>query len=297
MSALLAPDRVVGLTPTGNLRRRLLVSRVVVVLATAAAALAVGVLGLLVVYVFVQGVSTLSWSFLTSSLPTPGGPGGVGPALLGTGELMVIATAISLPVGVGTALCLSEYVGPRAASALGLFLDLMSGVPTIVTGIFIYALIAIPDGESGLAGAIALSIVMTPLIARASLISIERVPGTLREAADALGVARWRAMLTVVLPGAAGGILTATVLAAARAAGETAPLLFNDSIFVGQGVQLNPVHAVPNIPVEIYELIQAPSATATAQSWGMAFVLLAFILLANVGARLMLGRSRKKHGL
>jgi phosphate transport system permease protein len=136
---------------------------------------------------------------------------------------------------------------------------------------------------------------MTPLIARASVEALSRVPGTLREAADALGVARWRTVLGIILPSALNGIVTATILASARAAGETAPLLFTTTLY-GSGYQLNPLHALPNIPFEIYSLSEAGYPDGVTKAWGAAFVLLAAILIANIAARTLVGRSQRRLG-
>ncbi|MGO9899269.1 MAG: phosphate ABC transporter permease PstA [Solirubrobacteraceae bacterium] len=294
MSAL--PDPDFSLTASGNLRRRAVVSRLIETGATAAAVLAVAVLGILVYYVASQGIGAISWTFLTSSLPPPFGTGsGIGPAIAGTGEIVAFATLIALPVGVLTALYLSEFAGGRVASVVKLLVDMLNGIPTIVTAVVVYGLIVLAFGESGFAGSVALSIVMVPLITRASLEALVRVPGTLREAADALGVGRWRTVVGVIIPGAMGGILTASILAAARAAGETAPLLICDSLF-GPGLQLNPFKAMPNIPFAILALTEQGSASATQTAWGAAFVLLFAILVANVGARALVARSNRRSG-
>ena len=298
MTASGIPDPAYALTPTGNLRRRAAISRLFESIAVGAAGLAVGVLGILVVYVAVRGLSIVSVSFLTSNLPPPtGDSGGIGPALLGTGEIVLFATLIALPVGVLTALFLNEYAGPRTAAALSLLLDLMNGLPTIVAGVFVFGLIVVPmNKQSAYAAAIALAVVMLPLIARASLEALRRIPPTLREAADALGVSRWRTVVGVILPGAASGIATATILAIARASGETAPLLFTDTLFTSPGVQLDPTQTVPNIPFEIYTLVESGYPGAVSRAWGAAFVLLAAILAANIIARTVVGRSERKYG-
>ena len=196
-----------------------------------------------------------------------------------------------------TALYLTEYAEPssRSARALRTALDLLQGVPTIVVGLFVFGLMVVGHGESGFAGSVALSIVMLPLIARSSQEVLLLVPGTLREAADALGVERWRAILTVVLPAAAGGIVTGAILAVARAAGETAPLLLVDSLF-------NPnTHAAGDLRprrsqhpgADLHGVQPRRSPRRLARAWGAAFVLLGLILIANIGARLMLARYRR----
>jgi phosphate transport system permease protein len=296
MSAI--PDPNFSLAPSGNLRRRMRVSRALEWLMTAAAVLAVGVLAIFVVYVAIKGISVISWSFLTGDLPPPtGAAGGMGPALVGTIELVLIGALISVPVGVLTAIYLTEFASPRVGATVRMMLDLMNGIPTIIAGIFAFALLVESTGQqSAIAGSVALSIVMTPLITRTSMEALGRVPGTMREAADALGVSTWRTVLRVILPTAAGGIATATILAVARAAGETAPLILTNTLY-GPGYQLNPLHAVPNIPVEIFQLVESGYQGSINQAWGMAFVLLVTILALNVFARVMLRRSERKRGL
>ncbi len=238
-------------------------------------------------------------SFLTAQLPAPGGivpGGGMGPALAGTAEIILIATIIALPVGVLTAIYLSEFAGRRVGRVLTTALEQMAGVPTILVGVFIFGLVVAHFGQSAIAAGIALAIVEVPLIARASIESLRRVPGTLREAADALGVARWRTILGVILPTASNGIVTATILAVARAAGETAPVLLTCDVF-GQTYQLDPRHSVATVPVEILQLLLSGTTSAVDKAWGMAFVLMAAILLVNIGARVWLRRSERKRGL
>jgi phosphate transport system permease protein len=291
------PDPTLALTATGNLRRRQMFSRLFEALTVAAAVLAVAVLGILVYYVAKQGLSVISFSFLTSSqLPDATGVGGgIGPALVGTAELILIATVIALPVGILTALYLTQFAGPRASEVLRLMLDLLAGMPTIIVGVFVAGLITNRFGESALAGGLALSIVEVPLIARASLESISRVPGTMIDAADALGVARWRTITGVILPTAANGIVTATILAVARAAGETAPVLFTSGLFT-QSVSVNPRQSVASVPLELFDLVEQGYPASIRDAWGAALTLMTVILLANIGARVWLRRSERKRG-
>jgi phosphate transport system permease protein len=172
----------------------------------------------------------------------------------------------------------------------------MQSLPTIVVGIFAFSLLVDGGSQSGFAASIALSIVMLPLIARSSQEVLLRVPTSLRDAGDALGVDRWRTVLTVVLPTAAGGILTGTILAVARAAGETAPLLLCDFLFDPTRTTVNIGHAVPNIPITIFTLSQSATPSDVTKAWGAALVLVTLILIANVGARLLLARSRRRTG-
>ena len=291
-------DPTAPLTPSGNLRRRALVDRFVQVVATAAAVAAVAVLVIVLYGVVVRGAAALNLGFVFTN-PQGLTSGGIANSLLGTLEIVAAAALIALPLGILTGLYLTEFAGPRSRTAriLKLALDMMQGLPTIVVGLFVYGLIVIPTHtESGFAGAIALSIVMLPLIARASQEVLLLVPGTLREAADALGVNRWRAVVTVILPVATGGIVTGAILAIARAAGETAPLLICDSLFNPTSTSFNLFHGVPSIPMLIYTSYDLPLASAVTRAWGAALVLIIFILLANIVARLVLARSRGKMG-
>lgn len=292
-----ALDAIAPLTPSGNLRRRLIVSRLAQGGATVATLIAVAALLLVTYDVVRNGAGALSIDFLTQDPPKFGGPGGgIRSAIVGTVIIVAIATAIATPIGILIALYLAEFARPRsrAARLLGLALDLMQGVPAIVVGIFVLGLIVeVQHKDSGFAGSVALAIIMLPLIARSSQEVLRTVPSSLREAADALGVDRWRAILTVILPAALGGILTGTILAVARAAGETAPLLVVDGTF-GPGLTLNPFGPMPNIPVSIWTAAEAADPNGFQRAWGEALVLLAIILVANVGARMLLARSRRQ---
>jgi phosphate transport system permease protein len=291
-------DPTSPLTATGNLRRRMLVSRFVDGGATVAALIAVALLAIVVYAVVKRGASALSFSFVFTN-PQGLVGGGIWNSLIGSVEIVLIGAAIAAPLGILTGLYLTEFAGKRSRTgrALAVALDVLQGVPTIVTGLFVYGLLVIPmRKETGIAGAIALAIVMLPLMARASQEVLLLVPGSLREAADSLGVARWRAVVTVIVPAAAGGIITGIILATARAAGETAPMLICNSIFSPTTTQLNPFKGVPNIPMLIYTQYDLAVPAALARLWGAAFVLLAVILLANIFARVLLARSRAKMG-
>jgi len=291
------PDPAAPLVASGNLRRRAAVSRFVDVSATVSAFAAVAVLAILVFTVISKAWSALSPEFIFTN-PSGLAGGGIANALIGTIEIVAIAAVIALPVGILTGLYLTEFAGAdsRSARLLRLVLDLLQGLPTIIVGVVVYGLIvAVQHKQSGFAASVALAIVMLPLIARSSQEVLLLVPGTLREAADALGVSRWRTVLGVILPAAAGGIATGAILSIARAAGETAPLLVLDSVYNPYTTQLNPFgHGVPNVPILILTTSDLPSPDALTRAWGAAFVLLAAILIANVGARILLARSRAK---
>ena len=291
------PDPTAPLSPSGNLRRRGVVSRVVEVGAWVAALFAVALLVLVVYTVVRNGLAALSLNFLFTN-PVGLGGGGIFNALLGSAVIVAFAALIAVPVGVLTGIYLTEFAGPRsgAARALKLVLDLLQGLPTIIVGVVVYGLlVATTHVETGFAASIALAIVMLPLIARSSQEVLLVVPGSLREAADALGVDRWRTVLGVILPVAIGGIATGAILSIARAAGETAPLLFVDSLYNPSQTQLDLFgHGVPNIPIYIWTTYDLPTANAITNVWGAALVLLTFILLANVAARVLLARTRAK---
>jgi phosphate transport system permease protein len=288
-------DPTAPLNATGNLRRREAVSRSVAIVASLSALGAVAVLAIVVFGVAQHGASAISFKFLTTDPSIFGTGGGIRSAIIGTALIVAGATLIATPIGILTGLYLTEFAGPRSRAARGLklALDLMQGLPTIIVGVVIYGLIVTADGQSGIAGSVALSIIMLPLIARASQEVLLLVPNSLREAADALGVARWRTVLSVILPTAVGGIATGVILAVARAAGETAPLLLLDSLF-RPGTTLNVFGTIPNIPVRIFEDVGEASPDALAQAWGAALTLLTGILIANVFARVLLARSRAR---
>jgi phosphate transport system permease protein len=291
------PDWTGPLIPSGNLRRREAVSRAITLTAMTAAAVAVAMLAIIVLDVARKGASVLSLSFVTHNTVGLGG-GGIANALLGTAVIVAFAGLLATPVGVLTGLYLSEFAGrtSRVGRMLKLALDLLQGLPTIIVGLFIYGLIVVAQNkQTGFAGAVALSIVMLPLISRSSQEVLALVPASMRDAADALGVSRWRTVVGVVLPAAAGGITTGAILAIARAAGETAPLLVCNSIYDPNATQLNIFgHGVPSIPMYILGVSDLPDPEALNHAWAAAFVMLAFILLANVGARVLLARSRAK---
>jgi phosphate transport system permease protein len=289
VSDQLIPDPAAPLTPSGNLRRRQIVSRAAEIAATAAAVVAVGMLAWVIWTVVARGAGAINFEFIFTAFPT-----GVGPMLLGTVVIALVATAMAMPIGVLIALYISEYSGAKGARILKLTLDLVNGLPSIVLGLFVFALLVDHKQQSGFAGSVALAIIELPLIARGSQEVLQLVPQGLREASDALGVARWRSVLTVVLPTALGGIVTSTVLAVARAAGETAPLILATSVFDPKVFSVNPTEALPNVPTWIYKLSEEGNPEGFAEAWGMSLVLVSIILFASLGARALLARSKRK---
>jgi phosphate transport system permease protein len=291
-------DPTAPLVASGNLRRRQFVSRIVQSGATASALAAIAVLLVIVYSVVHRGAGALSLDFLIHDPPQILGAsgGGIANAIVGTALIVTLATAVAILC----ALYLVEFAGPRSrpAQLLQLALDMMQGLPSIVVGLFILGLVVLPEhSDSGFAGSLALAIIMLPLIARTTQEVLRTVPQGLRDASDALGVDRWRSVLTVILPSALSGIVTGTILAVARAAGETAPLLVVDGITSNQTTLDMFGHGVPNIPVLIFTLVESPTPGGFQRAWGASLVLLALILIANIGARVLLARNRKRTGL
>jgi phosphate transport system permease protein len=252
---------------------------------------------LVIYYLIHKGISTWSSQFFTTD---PNGnflgyPGGIRSALLGTLEIVALATAISVPVGIGVALYLTEY-GKQSwfANAVRYFIDVMTGVPSIVFGLFIYIVLVLGHfggtGFSAWKGAIALSLLMLPVVTRAGEVVLLLVPDNLREAALALGSPRWRVVTRVVLPTAGPGLITGSLLAVARGMGETAPLLFTTagalSLTFSLGAQMNA------LPLQIYTDIQSPRAQVVDRAWGAALTLVALVLIFNLLARAFSRRSR-----
>ena len=289
-------DPTAPLTPSGNLRRRLIVSRVAQGGAIIASVLAVAALVLVTFDVVKSGAPVLNLHFLTQDPPQFGAGGGIRDDIIGSAMIVALAAVVAMPIGILIAIYLTEFASPRSRTGnlLRLGLDLMQGVPSIVIGIFFLGFIVdVQHKDSGFAGSMALAVIMLPLIARSTQEVLRLVPRTLRDAADALGVDRWRAILTVILPNAVGGIITGSILAIARAAGETAPLLVLNSTFTNH-TSFNWFNPMPNIPVSILVAQEAQDPQAFPRAWGAALVLLVIILVANVGARTMLARSRRK---
>lgn len=279
-----------------GLPRRRAVNRVMELLAWLAAALAVAILGIVVWSVARRGAGALNLDLLTktpvafSLVPVKQG---LANAFAGSLVIVAVATAMALPVGILVAVYLMEFARPAVRTAVSLTLDVLNGVPAIVIGIFVYGLFVLGHGQSGFAGSFALACIMLPLVARSTMEVLALVPSSLREASLALGVPRWRTTLSIVLPQTIGGIVTGTVLAVARAAGETAPLLFVSSL-VGTQVSWDPHHALQTVPVAIFELAESPDPADHARAWAAALVLLVFILVASLGARWLATRSTRR---
>lgn len=283
-----------SLTLSRRTRRRKVVNLLMQALATLAALAAVAVLALVIISVAQRAASALSWDFFTKTAATFGqSGGGVANALVGSIVIVALATAMAVPVGILIALYVSEFAPPRVGDLVRLVLDVLNGLPSIIIGIFVYGLLVIGSGQAAWKGSFALAIIMLPLIARATQEVLALVPGSLREGALALGASRWRTVLGVVLPTSLGGILTGTVLAIARAAGETAPLLFTTSI-AANAVTWDPREPVLSIPYDIFQLSESPDPADHARAWALGFVLICFVLVTSLSARLLLARYRKR---
>jgi phosphate transport system permease protein len=251
---------------------------------------------LVLFYVIKRGIGSWSGSFFTTD-PTGaflGDPGGVKSALLGTIEIVALAAVIAIPIGVGVAVYLVEY-GKQTlfARIVRYFVDVMTGVPSIVFGLFVYIVLILDGGFGGFAGwkgAIALALLGLPVVTRASEVVLNTVPDTLREAALALGAPRWRIIFRVVLPSALPGVITGSLLAIARMAGETAPLLF--TAFAINGTTFNLGQPMNSLPLQIWNDVRQAQDRLVARAWGSALALITMIFLLTLAARIVSRRSR-----
>lgn len=280
----------------GRLTRRRTVNRLMEGFAWLAAVTAVAILGIVVYSVARRGWAALNLDLLTKP-PIPfsftNAPQGLANAFAGTLVIVGLATAMALPVGILAAIYLNEFAPGWVRAGIGVALDVLAGIPSIVIGIFVFGLLVVGSGQSGLKGAFALACLMLPFVARTTVEVLGLVPNSLREASLGLGVPRWRTTLSIVLPRSIGGIVTGTVLAVARVAGETAPLLFTSSL-VGPQTNWNPLHALQTVPLAIFELSESPDPADHARAWAAALVLLLFIMVATLGARWLAARSHRK---
>ncbi|MFZ0089142.1 MAG: phosphate ABC transporter permease PstA [Solirubrobacteraceae bacterium] len=285
-----------GLTLTETSGRRRRTDRIMRGLMLAATGLALVPLILIIYYLIYKGLSSWSASFFTTD-PNGnffGNPGGIRSAIFGTLEIVGVATLISVPIGIGVALFLTEY-GKESlfANIVRYFIDVMTGVPSIVFGLFIYIVLVVAhvggSGFAGWKGALALSLLMLPIVTRSAEVVLLLVPSSLREAALALGAPRWRVVTRVVLPTASTGLVTGSLLAIARGMGETAPLLFTVSVASVATVSLN--GQMNTLPVQIYQDITNPRNVIVDRAWGAALTLVAIILILNLIARAVARRS------
>jgi phosphate transport system permease protein len=261
------------------------VQRVLGVGATFAALFAVAVLVTVTGAIVVKGAQAINLDFFTKGPAVFGqSGGGIAPAIVGSALLLLIASLIAVPIGVLVAIYVSEFASPRMARIVRVSLDMLTGVPAIIVGIFVFGLLVKGNQQSAWAGAVALSILMIPIISRSVQEVLALVPRSLREASLALGIRRWRTVVSVVLPQSLSGIITGTVLGVARAAGETAPLLFTCSV-AANVVSTNPNQSVASIPITIFTYSESPDPSDHAKAWAASLVLIVFVLVLSVGAR------------
>jgi phosphate transport system permease protein len=280
-----------------RLRRRRIMNRAMEALGTLASLLAVTVLVIVVASVVKNGWSAFSVEFFTTSPSIAGfgtAEGGILNSIVGSFLLVLIATLFALPIGVLVAIFVSELAPRKVANVIRLALDVINGVPTIVTGIFVFSVLVLVQGQSAIAGGLALAIIGLPLIARSAQEVLRLVPASYREAGLALGAPRWRTILGVILPTSLGGILTGTTLAIARVAGETAPLLFTCSLAVATSVTWDPREPVQSMPLTIFTYAEQPDPSFHAQAWATGAVLLGFVLIVSLISKFFLARSRRK---
>jgi phosphate transport system permease protein len=294
VTAAALPRTEARVRPRGRgLVQRRVTSVVMVALTCAAAALAIVPLVAILGYLLKQGASALSLDFFTS-MPKPVGEagGGMANAILGTLLLIGIASSVGLPIGIGAGLYLAERGGTRLANLVRFLADVLNGLPSIVMGIFAWEFLVRPIGHfSALAGGAAIGAMMIPLVTRTTEEMVRTVPQSLREAALALGFPRWRTSLQIVLRTALGGIVTGVLVAVARVAGETAPLLF--TAFGNQFFSTKLTQPIAALPLQVFVYAISPYDEWHAQAWAGALVLIGLVLVISVVSRFVV---RSRHG-
>ena len=276
--------------------RRKIVNAVMFSITGACAAIAVSTLIFILGYLVWYGGRSINWSFFVA-LPAPAGEpgGGMANAIVGTAELLALTAAIGIPIGLIAGVYLAEFGGSRFSFLVRYATDLLNGVPSIVIGIFAYAVVVVPMKRfSAFAGAVALSIMVIPITVRTTEQFLRAVPDSLREAALALGAPRWRMVATVALPAAMRGIITGTILGIARVAGETAPLLFTsfNNHYWSHGID----QPTSSLPVMVFTYAISPYEDQHRQAWAAGLVLLTLMLAANVAVRLVLSpKAQESH--
>jgi phosphate transport system permease protein len=275
----------------GRLRRRKFISNFMLTLTGVCAVVSVAVLFFILGYLVFHGGTSISWNFFTK-LPAPVGEigGGMANAIVGSAKLLLLASLLGVPIGFFGAIYLAEFSNSTMAFIVRYAADLLNGVPSIVIGIFAYSLVVLPFKHfSTFAGGFALGLMMIPITLRSTEEFLRSVPGALREGAMALGASKWRTIASVIVPAAYRGILTAVLLAFARVAGETAPLLFTafGNRFWSPGWN----QPTASLPVMIFTYAIAPYEDWHRQAWAAGLVLLGLILVINIVARGILSRG------
>ena len=262
------------------------------VMTTLTALCAFGVVGILLIilgYIAFQGATSLSWQFLIETPRPVGEGGGIGNAILGSLILLFLASITGIPLGIAIGIYLAEMGDGWFGAAVRFIVDTMIGIPSIIFGIFIYAVIVLQQGYfSTLAGAAALSLIMIPIVARTTEEMIRLVPQSLREAALALGAPQWRVIFDIVVPAALSGIATGSILAVARVLGETAPLLF--TAFGSRFYNIYLDEPMASLTVQIYNYAISPFEEWHAKAWAGTLVLIALILIINITVRYLTRR-------
>ncbi len=258
---------------------------------TAACALfAVAILLIIISYIAVRGVSSLSFQFLIDTPKPVGEGGGIGNAILGSALMTGLAAIIGLPIGIAAGVYLAEFGGGWFGKVVRFVADTLIGVPSIIVGIFIYTLVVLPMGrQSGLAGGLALAVIMIPIVARTTEEMLRLVPNSMREGALALGAPQWRVTWNIILPAASTGIATGAMLAIARITGETAPLLFTALNSRFYNVYLD--QPMASLTVQIFNYATGPFEVEHAMAWAATLILVGLILLINITVRFL---TRKK---
>ncbi|HEY0376242.1 MAG TPA: phosphate ABC transporter permease PstA [Pyrinomonadaceae bacterium] len=270
--------------------RRKLTSAVMTTLTAVCATIAVAVLVLILSYIAYRGVSAINWQFLTTEYRPLGEGGGIGHAILGSLILLSLASAIGLPLGIACGIYLAEFGAGWFGQTVRFVTDTLTGVPSIIVGVFVYTLLVLPTKQySAMAGGVALSLVMIPIVARTTEEMIRLVPTSLREGALALGAPQWRVTLGVVLPAAAPGIATGAMLAIARVSGETAPLLL--TVLGSRFFNWYLDQPMASLTVEIYNNAISAYEEENAKAWAATLVLMTLILAINVIVRFFTRRK------
>lgn len=277
--------------PNTGYGRRRITNLVMTSLTAACAVVATSVLLIIIGYIAYRGLSSLSFSFLTDTPKPVGEGGGIGNAIVGSAMMTALAAAIGLPIGIASGVYLAEFGKNWYANTIRFVADTMIGVPSIIIGIFVYTIVVMPMGrQSGLAGALALGIIMIPIVARTTEEMISLVPNSMREGALALGAPQWRVSWNIVLPAATSGIATGAMLAIARITGETAPLLFTalNSRFYNFYYD----QPMSSLTVQVFNFATGPFEVEHAMAWAATLLLVGFILVINILVRYL---TRKKY--
>jgi phosphate transport system permease protein len=277
-------------------RRRRRINTLMVGVCSFAALLAVAVLALIVFTVVIHGFKAISLDFFTQPTPQLGigqsQGAGVANAIVGSLIIVAIATGIALPIGVLVAIFTSEFASTRLSQVVRLILDVLNGVPSVVIGIFIFGLLVVGHGQAAWIAGVALAIIEVPLIARSTQEVLGLVPVPLRDASAALGARKWKTVVRVVIPSSLGGIVTGTLLAIARVAGETAPIIFASSL-AANVVSWDPSQALFTLPFSIFIYSESPDPNDHELAWAAALLLMLFVLILSFLGRVFLARNRR----